>query len=146
MRDNRSTKEMNDVVTQPLPGQGHPRRLMRSRNSQSLSVTLGVWTQTHVRGEPELRSRRCLLDEKVLDPDFTCFPIHSHPIINQISATVDEHRREHVGVNIILVVNIQFFVFFIFEIPFVVFRFAVGVLFVLLPDCARFNRALSGRR
>ena len=91
MRDNRSTEEINGAVTQTRSpgGRGHPHRLRGSRNFQSLFVTLGVWTPTHVRGEPKLRSEGRLLDEKIFDPGFTCFPIHSHPIINQISAAVD---------------------------------------------------------
>jgi hypothetical protein len=118
---------------------------MGGRSSQPIPVILGVWTPAYVRREPELRSGRCLLDEKILDPGFTCFPIHSHPVVNQISAAVDEHRWEHVGVNIILVVKVQFVVF-VFVILLVVLWFAVGVLFILLADRSRFNRAFNRRR
>ena len=143
MRGNRSMKEMNDAVmpTQPPQGRGRPRRLMGSHNSQPTLVTLGVWAPAYVRGELNVRNGRCLLDEKILDPGITCFPVHPDPIINQISAAVYEHRWKHVGVNIILVVKIRF-VIFVFKILFVVFRFAVGVLFIILSNCPRFNRVL----
>ena len=90
----------------------------------------------YVRGGSKLRSGRCLLEEKLLDPGFTCFPIHSYPVINQISAAVDEHRREHVGVNITLVVKVQLVIVFVFLL--VILRFTVGILFILLVNGSRF--------